>query len=377
MILDTIHTGHALEVLRTLPDESVHCCVTSPPYWGLRDYGLEPQIWDASQPDCLHDWGEEYVWPPAPDRCSAGKDAFGNGVFVSTLPRGAQAAKSARGSALSTGQFCQLCGAWMGSFGLEPTYDLYIDHTVQIFLEVRRVLRNDGTLWLNLGDSYNNRFPQLYLKPKDMVGIPWRVAFALQAQGWYLRQDIIWQKPTCMPESVKDRCTKDHEYVFILAKSERYYFDQDAIKEPASPDTQPRYARGRSDRHKNADGGPGNQTIAASFSHMVRTPGVNRKVVVGWASGPGSHSTLEHAQSKKDESSSGQGIKDSTKFGRGAGWRTKQNPSFSAAVKDVVEFRNKRSVWSVVSEPFSEAHFATFPQKLILPMILAGTPPMA
>ena len=178
---DLLLVGDVRERLKELPDMSVHCCVTSPPYWGLRDYGRDDQI------------------------------------------------------------------------GLEATPELYVASLVSVFNEVRRVLSDDGTLWLNLGDSYagnNSRasnngragfgnpregvFERIGdgLKTKDLVGIPWRVAFALQADGWYLRQDIIWHKPNPLPESVKDRCTKAHEYIFLLSKSPRYYFNYEAIKEP-------------------------------------------------------------------------------------------------------------------------------------------------
>ena len=265
-----LHIGDALTILKTMPDQYVNCWVTSPPYWGLRDYGVDGQL------------------------------------------------------------------------GLERTPDEYVAKMVEIFREARRVLRDDGTLWLNLGDTYNNcdkwggggantgkhtrapngdieswkavrrkwdKLPDI--KPKDLVGIPWMVAFALRSDGWYLRQEIIWNKPNCMPESVKDRCTKSHEHIFLLSKSERYHFDQDAIKEPASPDTYARYARYRSDTHKWADGGPGNQTIAKSFEHMKRSGNKGR---------------------------------------------------------------NKRSVWTVSTKPFAQAHFATFPPDLIEPCILAGCP---
>jgi site-specific DNA-methyltransferase (adenine-specific) len=162
-----LHHGDALAVLKTLPDESVHCCVTSPPYWGLRDYGCE------------------------------------------------------------------------GQMGLEQTPEEYVSKMVEVFREVRRALREDGTLWMNLGDSYAS---------KQLVGIPWRVAFALQADGWYLRQDIIWHKPNPMPESVRDRCTKAHEYVFLLAKSERYFYDAKAVmQDGAGRETyygSPRYSKG-------------------------------------------------------------------------------------------------------------------------------------
>lgn len=439
MVRGIIHCGEALDVLRTLPSESVHCCVTSPPYWSLRDYEVDGQL------------------------------------------------------------------------GLEASPAEYVDRLVGILREVRRVLRDDGTLWLNLGDTYanddkwggcsggknslthgmpGNRRPRVTtgLKRKDLVGIPWAVAKALQApyytgtiksledriwlacaidaegcifihkrrkgqnngqgyerkndtfssglevsntnrsfvercaeiagagsichqdggrkqrlwrwnlrsnqcrevltevyphlvakqhearlaigcpssglpaseaheslkklhnghnatidfaaldalfkQGWYLRSDIIWSKLNPMPESARDRPTKSHEYLFLLSKRARYFYDAEAIKEPSSPNSHARYARGRSDDHKWANGGPGNQTIAKTFDHM---PGVNPKAA---QNAPG----------------------------------LKQNASWSAAVKDLVESRNKRSVWTVATQPFSEAHFATFPPKLIEPCIKAGCP---
>jgi site-specific DNA-methyltransferase (cytosine-N4-specific) len=162
-------------------------------------------------------------------------------------------------------------------------------------------------------------------------------AFALRDDGWFLRQEIIWEKPNAFPESVKDRPTRSHEQIFLFSKSPAYYYDFESIQEAASEDTHARYARGRSDTHKWADGGPGNQTIAKSFEHM-RKNGVNPKCAE-----PGS------------------GIR--------------QNESFSAAVKDVVEYRNKRSVWTVPTNPYPEAHFATFSPALILPAVLAGCPP--
>ena len=298
MQLDHIHRGNALDILKTFPDESVQTCITSPPYWGLRDYGVAGQL------------------------------------------------------------------------GLEEDPDEYLSIMVEIFREVRRVLRSDGTAWVNMGDSYAGywgdnyahkpfgrdrapdestppsrpsfNFSASHIKPKDMIGMPWRLAFALQADGWYLRQDIIWHKLQAMPESVRDRCTKAHEYVFLLSKSKRYYYDQDAIKERASTETHARYARGRSDEGAGVN------------------PKAGQNPVRGWQSGKGAHSVLNHNQDRKEE----------TKFPQ-----PKQNSSFSDAVKDVVEYRNKRSVWPISPEPFPGSHFATFPQKLIRPMILAGAPP--
>lgn len=216
--------------------------------------------------------------------------------------------------------------------GLEQTPQEYVDELVAVFREVRRVLRNDGTLWLNLGDSYNGymanqsgtgletkrQSARKYIEPgaglrfkglknKDLLGIPWRVAFALQADGWTLRQDIIWCKPAPMPESVKDRCTKAHEYIFLLSKSPRYYFDNEAIKEQA----------------------------------VGRNPGNTKPTKGGraYADGEDKHRT-------------------------------------AANLHEIgpVERRNKRSVWTVATKPFKGAHFATYPPDLIKPCILAGCP---
>ena len=262
--------GDCREMMRTMPEKSVQTCVTSPPYFGLRDYGNDGQI------------------------------------------------------------------------GLEPTPDEFVGKLVEVFREVRRVLRDDGTLWLNLGDSYASmnrsgrkespgvgakqeikpiqtsvkwnagdgskfqwRIPAFdtEIKPKDLMGIPWRVAFALQADGWYLRQDIIWHKPNPMPESVTDRCTKAHEYIFLLSKSEKYFFDNEAIKEDAK-----------------------------SKSEGIRFGG--------------------------DKYGDSDDPKHATKSGNVSSEYTKAN---------------KRSVWTVTTKPFSGAHFATFPPDLIEPCILAGS----
>jgi DNA modification methylase len=259
--MDKIFTGDALTILRTLPSRIVQTCVTSPPYWGLRDYGVKGQL------------------------------------------------------------------------GLEKTPDQYVARIVELFREIRRVLREDGTLWLNLGDCYAQstygsgggwgRKEHEYangpaqdrslfkdpgcshgLKNKDLVGIPWRVALALQADGWYLRQDIIWHKPNPMPESVTDRCTKAHEYIFLLSKSKNYFFDSDAIKEPSKYPEDSRKAR---------------SSFLDKRAPTQRIAGVR----------PGSQT---------------------------------------------YPFRNKRSVWTLATRPYRGAHFATFPPGLIEPCISAGAP---
>ena len=298
-----ILTGDCLDVLKTLADESVQCCVTSPPYYGLRDYGTAE--WEGGEEGCDH------KGPPV--RTQAGFNARYFGKEFASDKQGDEREPM--------GQTCGKCGARRvdSQIGLEATPDAYVAKLVEVFREVRRVLRDDGTLWLNLGDSYAaNRTYQVPdgkwvdvgnsksstvpsgLKPKDLIGIPWRVAFALQADGWYLRSDIIWHKPNPMPESVTDRCTKAHEYLFLLSKSERYYFDAAAIAEDAQP-----YAR------PNCTG--------PRYEAPGQTPNSGR-----------------------------------------------------TATGDT---RNRRSVWTVATQPFSEAHFATFPPALIEPCILAGCPP--
>lgn len=260
-----------------LRDRAIQCVVTSPPYWGLRDYGLPPLVWDGAP-----------------------------GYSV-----------------------------WRGSFGLEPTPDLYVQHLVGIFREVYRVLRDDGTVWLNLGDSYAaNRSYQVRdnkhvdvgnemsmsvsggLKPKDLIGIPWHVAFALQADRWYLRSDIIWAKPNPMPESVTDRPTRSHEYLFLLTKSARYYYDMSAIKEPCQS--------GPSDVRKMAE-------------HRDRIGGKHKKLVDPLSK---ASATTHIGQKRAVGSPSG---------------------------------RNCRSVWTIPTQPYRGAHFATFPQRLVEPCILAGS----
>jgi DNA modification methylase len=256
-----ILTGDCREMLQTIPDASVQCCVTSPPYWGLRDYGHPDQI------------------------------------------------------------------------GNEPTPEQYVDNLLTVFREVRRVLRDNGTLWLNLGDSYSSTggsrpngssdghlgrgnppiagSRKAVRKPKDLIGVPWLVAFALQSDGWWLRQDIIWAKPNPMPESVTDRCTKSHEYVFLMSKSDRYYYDQDAIKEGAT-----------SEKGKGATG-RGKQESAAAVGCNGRQPQQDHS---GWIGGNG-------------------------------------------------ETRNRRSVWTITTKPYAGAHFATMPPQLAETCVLAGSKP--
>ena len=263
MKINHIYCGDILDGLSEIEDESINCCVTSPPYYGLRDYKIEGQI------------------------------------------------------------------------GLEETPEEYVDNLVKVFREVKRVLRDDGTLWLNLGDSYNGSGQDSgkggrtisqsicpsrkigdasptkptrikSLKPKDLIGFPWMVAFALRADGWYLRQDIIWHKPNPMPESVTDRCTKAHEYIFLLSKSKRYYFDYEAIQE---------------------------KSIWAEKDNRFKS----------WPTVGGKTTSGIYAM-------------------------------HSAGAYQENGMRNKRSVWEVNLKPFNEAHFATFPENLIVDCIKAGCP---
>ena len=323
-----ILTGDVFDKIKEIPDGIINTCVTSPPYWGLRDYGTAE--WEGGNPECDHGVN---IWEGEKQT------------------QGAQSGHASKNDRLDR-SVCK-CGAVKidNQLGLEKTPEEFIDKMVKVFREVRRVLRDDGTLWLNLGDSYSgsggagNQFGQLEkegfnkykqggstgLKPKDLVGIPWRVALALQADGWYLRQDIIWHKPNPMPESVKDRCTKAHEYIFLLSKSPKYYYDYEAIKEPAS------YLQPNSPESIKSPHGQG----------FTRKAKGNRKTFRG-----GGKYTNNQSHDNSD-------LVENDSVGN-----TKETPLT----------RNKRSVWTVSTKPFSGAHFATFPPELIEPCIKAGSP---
>jgi DNA modification methylase len=332
-----LYQGDCLAVQPTLPAGSVQCVVTSPPYWGLRVYGTAPQTW-GGRPDCEHQWTRAY-----------GGMGPGNKTIREHSLQDRQSLKRSE----TYSNTCTKCGAWRGELGNEPTPALYVEHIVQVFREVRRVLRDDGTLWLNLGDSYAGSgkgqtkhgtlagYKQATnagsltgamayvgngLKPKDLVGIPWRVAFALQADGWYLRQDIIWAKPNPMPESVTDRCTKAHEYVFLLTKKRRYFYDAEAVKERVAASTVKRVAlaesrKGEAEADKQSTGGRAYKRCASAAVSVDR---------------------YEHGSDHLVCAPNGDG-------------------------------RNRRSVWTIPTEAFPGSHFAVFPTALVEPCILAGT----
>ena len=286
-----ILTGDCLSILPTLEEQSVQCVVTSPPYYGLRDYGMEGQI------------------------------------------------------------------------GLEDTPEAYVESLVAVFREVWRVLKDDGVLWLNLGDSYwANRSangeaggvgerslagsenktraggkPHPVIKPKDLLGIPWMVAFALRADGWYLRSDIVWNKPNAMPESVTDRPTRAHEYIFLMAKQERYYYDAEAIKETATG------YDGRKD------------TLLKGIPKYANGLVPNQSEQTFHAKGH------ERRQRRKNDDTNYGG--NGSGFADHSGYSNLDNPYV----------RNKRDVWTVATHPYKGAHFAAFPPKLIEPCILAGS----
>lgn len=314
-----IINGDALESLKTLDSESVDCCVTSPPYYGLRDYGTGK--WIGGDPNCPHrrlsKYSEKTITGHAQPELAGN---VGDAIYKT---------------------ICPLCGAVREDrqIGLEETPEEYVQKLVSVFREVKRVLKKDGTLWLNIGDSYwcsgsrgydfTDKFTEASVvqqgskgtidlhnipklvgnvngyKNKDLIGIPWMLAFALRADGWYLRQDIIWHKPNPMPESVKDRCTKSHEYIFLLSKNPHYYFDAEAIQENAVCKNDMRHGEGR---------------IAYDGK---RADGIDDKV--------------------------------------------------QRSFVKISDKRNKRDVWSIPTKGDSIAHFATFPEKLIEPCILAGS----
>ena len=314
--MNKIEFGDCREIMRKWASQGVKAqtCITSPPYYGLRDYGTAK--WEGGDSDCEHSISMPTKWND-PKRGTVLRPEVGH-----------------RGGSSSN---CHLCGAKRidEQLGLEDTPDDYIKNMVEVFRCVWDVLEDDGTLWVNIGDSYCNsngfaraspeyqregrnnmpandrKLDKLHatgLKTKDLIGIPWMLAFALRADGWYLRQDIIWSKPNPMPESVQDRCTKAHEYIFLLSKSHKYHFDHVAIKEPAT-------------------------TVENRPSGIVRD-------------------RVYDYDSKQKE------------MGRVRGGEETPEPTT----------RNRHSVWNVATKPYSGAHFAVFPTELIEPCILSGAP---
>lgn len=352
----TVYNGDVLAVLQELPSESVDCCITSPPYWGLRDYGTG--TWEGGDPACDH---------------KVRKDAQ---IESSTLSSGrSTTGHQKEGFKIS----CPRCGARRIDLqiGLETTPEEYVAKMVKVFREVRRVLKKEGTCWLNLGDSYNGiggdhkeggkndasfqtgimhgiQYKNITaLKPKDIVGTPWRVAFALQADGWWLRQDIIWSKPNPMPESVTDRCTKSHEYIFLLTKSAKYYYDQQAILEPIAESTIGRGpvdfggAKGRGYKEGMDPSDPNYRNGSEQWGRTYDYQKSSRKM-------------------------NGENAKIG---GNGTGFQGHSgNYDANGNLLGNPLGRNKRSVWEITTKPYKAAHFATFPPDLVQPMVMAGCP---
>jgi DNA modification methylase len=301
--------GDNRKALKEIPDASVQTVVTSPPYWGLRDYGTAN--WTGGDESC------EHIKDPSKTK------KFGNDEFNKNRP----SREATKLPGYYYKDLCELCGATFedNQIGLEQSPDDFIEQLCVVFDEVWRVLKDDGTIWVNLGDSYagnnsrasnngragfGNEREGVFLKTghglkhKDLVGIPWRFAFAMQARGWYLRSDIIWHKPNPMPESVTDRPTKSHEYIFLMTKSPRYYYDHESIKEDAIWAEEKQAGKGR----------------------------------------------LHYDGKRQGEKGTGQ-------------------ENFVS----IVDKKNKRSVWQVNVKGYKEAHFATYPTQLIEPCILAGS----
>jgi DNA modification methylase len=366
----TLHHGDALELLRTMPAESVHCCVTSPPFYGLRDYGTGR--WEGGDAECDHDAYQRKR------NSEAQPGTPGSGSSLGTLRDGPPP------------NVCAKCGARRvdEQIGLEATPEAWVTRLVEVFREVRRVLRRDGTLWLEVGDSYNGspggvshtgilktqahhsyserqagRVPKgkaTGTKPKDLIGAPWLLAFALRADGWYLRSDIVWSRPNPMPESVTDRPTKSHSYVFLLAKSPRYFFDQEAVREPPSPYTIPKRASlGSSNpKHEGVEG------VKPSFTHgynLNRPRGPQDEMLSNEFEPPGPRGPDGRRQTKRI-SNSPENLHENHLSSLGRERWPNENG------------RNVRSVWTIPTQPYPEAHFATFPEELARRCILAGSP---
>lgn len=319
MQINTVHIGDVRDFARCLCPGQAQCMVTSPPYWGLRSYPVPPSVWGGDSA-CAHEWGDEQ-----------------RAVWANELPGPSNPGKNpaSRRRARKSGQWCDRCGAWLGQLGGEPKVEEYVAHLVEVFRLLRGALSEDGTLWLNIGDTYAFRSarvggrrassdghvrrgvpesgerPKAYgtLKHKDLVLVPFRVALALQADGWYLRSSIVWEKGNALPESVQDRPSTSHESVFLFAKQPRYYYNREAITEPASGTA---HSRGKGTTPK---GDLADRTLARA------------------------------------------------------------NNSWQASTTAILPTRNARTVWRINTERFGGSHDSTFPPALARRCILAGSRP--
>ncbi len=412
----TFLEGDVLKTLKDLADCSVQCVVTSPPYYGLRDYGTAE--WKGDDPNCNHVDDDKVA-----ERKRQKKSMIAVGESLDGSTRTREHDESI-GKDWQYRDACKKCGALRidSQIGLEPTPEAFVEKLVDVFRECRRVLKNDGTLWLNLGDSYwggkgqsgtrgednqeiryekgasiNRGYQTLggagltrptdskhpVIKPKDLIGIPWMVAFALRADGWYLRQDIIWAKPNPMPESVTDRCTKSHEYLFVLSKSAQYYYDFEAILEPANFDGRKATKMKGSWKYQNGfaptDDNPNTLHIKGHERWSRQMPGIgpkhgaerNRGEEYKPIRGYKTKAQLPDMQHHGDAIQSGYGLSGNGFKGHSGNYDSDGN--LLGHEIDGVPARNKRDVWFVPTKPYKEAHFATFPPDLIEPCILAGS----
>lgn len=333
--------GNSLDVLKTLPDKSIACCVTSPPYYGLRDYGTG--TWVGGDTDCPHYRTSKYSEGDITGHKAMGDQgqAVGDAIYKSV---------------------CPLCGATRvdEQIGIEETPEEYIQRLVEVFREVKRVLKDDGTLWVNIGDTYNTssyhkdkksngygkqgtnkgtyenvvcRPTAKCCKPKDLIGVPWMLAFALRNDGWWLRQDIIWSKDNAMPSPVKDRFTSSHEYIFLFSKSARYFFDHQASLEDA-----------KSDDHRMP--GIAGDRVFEYDSKRNNNPGAYRLAV---------NTGIKFGGKKYGQS-------DDSHYQTYSGNEYVYNGK-----------RTKRDVWCIPVSPYSGAHFATYPEQLVTTCVLCGT----
>ena len=299
-IKNKIFQGNALDVLKTFPEKSVSMAITSPPYWGLRDYQSEDTVWDDENL-VGHEHDFSVVAPPRRNR---NVEDVKNSTTIQAGNTGSQ-------HDLRETVYCAGCSAWKGSLGLEPTHDLFIKHLCDIFDETKRVLKDEGTLWVNLGDSYGAGTGDFN---KSLVGIPFRFATEMLERGWTLRNTIIWHKRNCMPSSIRDRFTVDFEYVFFFSKNKKYFFNQQFEPHTSGDENTKRVFRVGTKGHS--------QLIKKEIAHGKRSEKEDEDIIMKYG---------EHG-------------------------------------------RNKRAVWTVNTKAFTEAHFATFPEDLITTPILAGCP---
>jgi len=397
--LNRILCGNCLEVMRRFPNECIDMVIFSPPYYGLRDYGEAAKtVWNSNK-NCEHEWSEDMIQKQRGHAKGATAKVWNHIMEV-------------QGTAVNQGSFCIKCGAWKGQLGLEPSWQMYIEHMVEICQEIKRILKKTGSMYIVIGDTYASSHcgkahktlfqnfrrikveENLYnkptlakavdYKPKCLMGIPWRLAFALIEEQWVLRNAIIWHKPNAMPSSVKDRLTQTYEHIFHFVKFRRYYYNLDMIREPPKT-TAPLKESSNLTKHDLAIGRVGNFSYTdplhtKAYNQKGKNPGdvvkyvqVEPRTLGGWWKADAPRTTHPFGKNPGDTWKWSEETKE-TSWYHNLG-KLRQKMRLLGLPERNPKGRNPGDYWSVCTKPFKGAHFAVYPVEICLRPILSSCPP--